>query len=634
MLGMAMAISGAAANPNMGKATSSAAAFLLTAFNVRLGWWIGNTKKRDKATLPGPRLGLTYTAKELTGSTDDDSDFVNISDGGHFDNLGVYELIRRGCRYIIACDAGQDGRFTCEDLGDLVRRCRTDFGVEIDISVERIRDRHQTGWSKVHCVVGKIHYMNVPKRNWNGRLVTYEGHPVSPGDSPGHEVGYLIYLKPSITGDEPHDVLEYGDRVKAFPHESTADQWFNESQFESYRKLGIHIAEGAFARYQYDDRRPFDPARLFERLYKFWYPPSAAVGDHSTDQTQIYSAIMERVRKDPNLRFLDHTLFDGLFDDGKLSARDEFYVVNSLIQLMEDVYADLNLEEVWNHPHVEGWMAVFRRWAVQDAFRRAWAISCSTYAERFRNFYDDRLAQVNRNRRFLTLPRSFIAAHRGRVDTQNGGNSLADFDRAIEAGAEVIELDVRRLKDGTLVVFHDDRANGDLLKSMTYNQVRILPGQPEPVPTLSECLTALRGRVLLDIELKDEDTETGVLSEIRQNAWNPNDFVLTSFHETMPQAVRRMRYDVQVGLLIEAKDLPDRALKYKDSRDVDFIAPNGDLASLTDPLLEELAEAGMPVVPWTVNDQSRMVALLRHPAVAGIITDQLSLARSVRDGIR
>ena len=102
-----MAISGAAANPNMGRASSPALSFLMTVFNVRLGWWIGNPRHRTGALMPGPPFGLTYIALELFGGTDDNRNYVNLSDGGHFDNLGVYELIRRSCRYIMVCDAGQ-----------------------------------------------------------------------------------------------------------------------------------------------------------------------------------------------------------------------------------------------------------------------------------------------------------------------------------------------------------------------------------------------------------------------------------------------------------------------------------------------------------------------------------------------
>ncbi len=386
LLGMAMAISGAAANPNMGRATSPASAFLLTVFNARLGWWVGNTRNPKSASQPGPPWGLAYTARELTGSTDDEKPYVNVSDGGHFENLGVYELIRRGCRYIIACDAGQDGDFMFQDLGDIVRRCRTDFGVEIDISLDRIRNRDENEWSQAHCVVGTIHYLNTPKRDWRGQLLNEDGLPLRRGDRPAHETGYLIYLKPSITGDEPHDVLEYGLRVPEFPHESTADQWFNESQFEAYRRLGMHIAEHALSRFQNDDRKPaHDIGWLFGRLHKFWHPPTTAIGQHATEHTQAYSKIMEHVRSMPALGFLDHTLFDGLpmsppppptgGGTPRVEPRDEFYVINSLIQLMEDVYADIHLEDNYDHPHVEGWMAVFRRWVAQDAFRRTWAIS-------------------------------------------------------------------------------------------------------------------------------------------------------------------------------------------------------------------------------------------------------------------
>ncbi len=148
---------------------------------------------------------------------------------------------------------------------------------------------------------------------------------------------------------------------------------------------------------------------LFERLHKFWHPPTTVIAQHSTEHTRVYSTIMERVRTIPHLAFLDHTLFDGLpsttlasIGGAPLSPADErseFYVINSMIQLMEDVYADLHLEDNFDHPHVEGWMAVFRRWAMQEAFQRTWAISRCTYAERFRRFYDDRLVKRRIGRR-------------------------------------------------------------------------------------------------------------------------------------------------------------------------------------------------------------------------------------------
>src|SRR5438067_2304393 len=155
-------------------------------------------------------MGLFYLLNELTGGASDRSWYVNLSDGGHFENLGLYELVRRRCRYIIVSDAGQDFAFAMGDLGNAIRKCRVDFGVEIEMRLDQIRDVDASRRSSTHCVVGTIRYPNAPD---------------------GLAEGRLVYLKSSITGDEDFDVIEYARRVPGFPHESTADQWFNESQF-------------------------------------------------------------------------------------------------------------------------------------------------------------------------------------------------------------------------------------------------------------------------------------------------------------------------------------------------------------------------------------------------------------------
>ena len=384
-LGTAMAISGAAVNPSMGTLTSPALAFLMTVFNARLGWWLPNPRRKGwfSWNRSGPRLGINYTAIELFGLTDDDKKFVNLSDGGHFENLGVYELIRRGCRYVILCDGGQDGAFGLEDLGNLIRKCRMDFGVEIEISTDSIRDRNGKGWSSSHCVVGKIHYLSVPKSG---------GVSLAPdrnGRVP-YEEGLLIYMKPSITGDEPFDILEYHRRVPEFPHESTGDQWFNESQFESYRRLGLHIGETTFRRVREEPEIPVPSIQgLFNYLNEFWHPPSPKVAEHATAQAEEYSHILEMLRQS-KLASLDPVLFPSVPTKG-LADRDAFYICNALIQLMENVYTDLDLEQYYDHPHVGGWMRVFRDWAKQEAFRDVWSISKTTYNRRFQNFYEDRL---------------------------------------------------------------------------------------------------------------------------------------------------------------------------------------------------------------------------------------------------
>lgn len=208
-MGSAMAISGAAACPNMGYHSSPALTFLMTVFNVRLGHWSPNPADESYWTKHDPPFGGTYLLKELFGKTQYDSPFVYLSDGGHFENLGIYELVRRRCAYIVAIDAGEDGDSQFEDLGNAIRKCYADFGVVIDVHAGDL----QHGYS----VVGRITYPDAPPAT-------------------------LIYIKPRLTGAEPADLLNYKRTHPGFPHESTADQWFDESQFESYRKLGHWIA--------------------------------------------------------------------------------------------------------------------------------------------------------------------------------------------------------------------------------------------------------------------------------------------------------------------------------------------------------------------------------------------------------
>ena len=219
--GTAMGISGAAVSPNMGPGTTPAMAFLLTVFNVRLGWWLGNSRHRKSWREMGPRVGLFSLVSELFGHTDERSRYVYLSDGGHFDNLGLYELVRRRCRFIVATDAGEDADLTFSGLGNAVRKCCTDFGVDIRIQTSEIRRDPETGASRWHCAVGTIDYGRVDR----------DAAP-----------GVLVYLKASLTGDEPIDTQAYAALNPGFPNQSTADQWFDESQFESYRKLGEHVA--------------------------------------------------------------------------------------------------------------------------------------------------------------------------------------------------------------------------------------------------------------------------------------------------------------------------------------------------------------------------------------------------------
>jgi hypothetical protein len=235
-LGTAMTISGAAANPNMGYHSSSAVTFLMALFNARLGSWLGNTNDHGALTyrLPGPKWAVKPLFAELLGMTTATSRYVNLSDGGHFDNLGLYEMLLRRCRYILVSDAGRDPKHGFEDLGNAIRKVRVDFGIPI-VFRKKIEIRSRSGDSArvestpgLFCAVAEIQYSAI-----DGSVSD----------------GWLVYVKPAVDGKGarnadvpvPYDVFSYAQRSKDFPHETTNDQWFDEAQFESYRALGLHI---------------------------------------------------------------------------------------------------------------------------------------------------------------------------------------------------------------------------------------------------------------------------------------------------------------------------------------------------------------------------------------------------------
>lgn len=213
-LGTAMAVSGAAVSPNWGYHSSPLTAFIMTLFNARLGAWLPNPARPQaggQAGAPGWRL----LADELLARTDDGRAYVYLSDGGHFDNLGVYEMLRRRCRLIAVVDATRDPDGGYADLGAVIGKARIDMGVQI-----RLAPPGTDGLS-----VGLIRY-------------------------PGGARGVLLLLKPTLTGDVPADVRAYHMQDRSFPNEATTEQWFTEAQFESHRALGAHQAGLALGRMQ------------------------------------------------------------------------------------------------------------------------------------------------------------------------------------------------------------------------------------------------------------------------------------------------------------------------------------------------------------------------------------------------
>jgi hypothetical protein len=155
------------------------------------------------------------TSRELLGLTNDRGGAVYLSDGGHFENLGLYEMVRRRCAYILVVDADMDEDAWFEDLGNAVRKIRIDLDVDIRFDPPMhigSRDKPLTPFRS--SAFATIHYPETTK------------------------TGQLIYLKPSDPTDVPMDVRSYRNAHEEFPHQPTIDQFYSESQFESYRQLG------------------------------------------------------------------------------------------------------------------------------------------------------------------------------------------------------------------------------------------------------------------------------------------------------------------------------------------------------------------------------------------------------------
>jgi len=160
---------------------------------------------------------------EVLGSDSRTQRHIYLSDGGHYENLGVLELLRRRCTLIVAVDAEHDPSFTFPSLAKLIRIARVGLGINISLDASAIAPSRGR-FSNSHYAVGTIDYG--------------EGN-----------VGSILYIKSSLTGDENHYVLNYASHHSKFPHESTLDQFFSDQQFEAYRSLGYHMVKKSMSDY-------------------------------------------------------------------------------------------------------------------------------------------------------------------------------------------------------------------------------------------------------------------------------------------------------------------------------------------------------------------------------------------------
>ena len=370
-LSSAITASASAFNPGMGRVSMDlgpAVAFLMCLGSST--WLVGSASECEAKKAPTAWKALFQGNVRAS-----DNDAVHLSDGGHFENLGLYELVRRHCRYIIASDCAADPTVAFDDLANAMRLVREDFGVEIEIDVSPLRP-DATGIAQQHVVVGTIHYDH--RR---------------PEDN---DKGILLYIKPSLTGDEPGDIQQYNARNKTFPNESTADQFYDEAQWESYRRLGEHAARSSLRFLQHLDVTKLPTARIFTSARWEWYPNPLGHEEQFIELTARFTRLEEQIGKGPRSfhaelypEFQRITAEDvpELSDEERQSA---ISLLVQMLQLMEDVYVGCRLEETWSHPLKAGWMNLFARWTHGRSFRQWWPILQGLYSRRFRDFIRER----------------------------------------------------------------------------------------------------------------------------------------------------------------------------------------------------------------------------------------------------
>jgi hypothetical protein len=257
-LGTAMAISGAAASPNMGYHSSPMVTLLLALFNVRLGWWFGNPGKPGDETYhsEGPVTAVKPLFDEVFGWTTDQNPWVYLSDGGHFENLGLYEMVRRRCRFIVVSDAGSDKEYQFEDLGNAVRKIWIDLGIRIHFTgLNALRNRARRN---------VVYETNLPPFHAVGTI----DYPAADGGA--SQPGTILYLKPCFHRNRIVNVgvRNYAALNPDFPHETTADQFFSESQFESYRALGFEMMDSVLNQ-AFDESNITPASRLDDVFARF-----------------------------------------------------------------------------------------------------------------------------------------------------------------------------------------------------------------------------------------------------------------------------------------------------------------------------------------------------------------------------
>lgn len=250
-IGEWIGVSGAAAATGSGRRTSAAMALLLGLANVRLGrWWrsgLNGEAERGLARLfrfllPTQAYLIDELGAHFYGTR---RPLHYLSDGGHFDNTGIYELLRpeRDVKFIVACDCGADPGYRFDDLANLIRLARIDFDIDIEVD-----EAVTNSLSQLRHVFGTAEELTRrrPDSKQCALLLNVFRRDTTRAGKPDMRI---VLIKPMLIAEAPLDVRNYGATNTDFPQQTTGDQFFDEAQWESYRRLGLEIG-----------RRIFDPA--------------------------------------------------------------------------------------------------------------------------------------------------------------------------------------------------------------------------------------------------------------------------------------------------------------------------------------------------------------------------------------
>ena len=398
-LSAALTASAAAFNSQMGAISirvGPAVAFLMCALNLRLGLWVTHplNPKRGSDIAPG-----WYFVLEALGRSRSDqvamSRFqrpgifswlarvqskLHLSDGGHFENLGLYELVRRHCRYVIVSDASADPELEFGDLGNAVRRVREDFGVEIELDVTPLK-KNAAGCSNQHAIAGTIHYDGLD----------------------GIDKGLIIYFKPTFTGDEPADL---SSTERATPSSRTTAR----ATSSTTRRSGSRTAGSASTAPRRCCRCRFTITPISSKSSSTWRPSAGSTSSRprvtACSISWRVAPRWRRVRRRasapsrsprslapwPRARRVRSRSRRAPFPRGP-PTRTRWPISHHLmliVQLMEDVWRTANLESQWSQPANAPWMNYFERWADTSSFRRWWPVMRSLFDTRFAEFITGR----------------------------------------------------------------------------------------------------------------------------------------------------------------------------------------------------------------------------------------------------